>query len=41
MARWEGTFDTPGSDMPVTDQLAGAPLQMPVVREAGERPFGA
>lgn len=41
MARWEGSFDTPGSDMPVTDSLAGAPLQMPVVREAGERPFGA
>jgi proton glutamate symport protein len=39
MARWEGTFDTPGSDMPVTDLLAGAPLQMPVVREGGERPF--
>jgi proton glutamate symport protein len=39
MARWEGTFDTPGSDMPVTDSLAGAPLSMPVVREGGERPF--
>ena len=39
MARWEGTFDTPGSDMPVTDMLAGAPLQMPVVKEGGERPF--
>jgi proton glutamate symport protein len=41
MARWEGTFDTPGSDMPVTDVLAGAPLQMPVVREGGDRPFRA
>ena len=41
MARWEGSFDTPGSDMPVTDMLAGAPLQMPVVREGGDRPFGA
>ncbi|MEO7713380.1 MAG: dicarboxylate/amino acid:cation symporter [Gemmatimonadaceae bacterium] len=40
MARWEGSFDTPGSDMPVTDALAGAPLQMPVIREGGERPFG-
>jgi proton glutamate symport protein len=39
MARWEGTFDTPGSDMPVTDSLAGTPLQMPVIREGGERPF--
>jgi proton glutamate symport protein len=39
MARWEGSFDTPGSDMPVTDSLAGAPLQMPVVKEGGERPF--
>ena len=39
MARWEGSFDTPGSDMPVTDRLAGAPLQMPVVKEGGERPF--
>jgi proton glutamate symport protein len=39
MARWEGSFDTPGSDMPVTDMLAGAPLQMPVVKEGGERPF--
>ena len=35
MARWEGSFDTPGSHMPVTDSLAGAPLQMPVVREGG------
>jgi proton glutamate symport protein len=41
MARWEGTFDTPGSDMPVTDVLAGAPLSMPVVREGGDRPFVA
>jgi proton glutamate symport protein len=41
MARWEGTFDTPGSDMPVTDALAGAPLSMPVVREGGDRPFVA
>ncbi|NUO38016.1 MAG: cation:dicarboxylase symporter family transporter [Gemmatimonadaceae bacterium] len=41
MARWEGSFDTPGSDMPVTDALSGAPLSMPVVREGGERPFGA
>jgi proton glutamate symport protein len=41
MARWEGTFDTPGSDMPVTDSLAGAPLQMPAVREGGDRPFRA
>ena len=40
MARWEGSFDTPGSDMPVTDALAGAPLSMPSVREGGERPFG-
>ena len=39
MARWEGSFDTPGSDMPVTDQLAGAPLQVPVVKEGGDRPF--
>jgi proton glutamate symport protein len=41
MARLEGSFDTPGSDMPVTDSLAGAPLQMPVVREGGDRPFRA
>ena len=39
MARWEGSFDTPGSDMPVTDSLVGAPLSMPVVKEAGERAF--
>src|SRR5690348_9670679 len=39
MARWEGSFDTPGSDMPVTDALVGAPLSMPVVKEAGERAF--
>jgi proton glutamate symport protein len=39
MARWEGSFDTPGSDMPVTDSLAGAPLSMPTVKEGGERPF--
>ena len=39
MSRWEGSFDTPGSDMPVTDALVGAPLSMPVVKEAGERAF--
>jgi proton glutamate symport protein len=39
MSRWEGSFDTPGSDMPVTDSLVGAPLSMPVVKEAGERAF--
>jgi len=39
MARWEGSFDTPGSDMPVTDALAGVPLTMPAVKEAGERTF--
>ena len=39
MARWEGSFDTPGSDMPITDALVGAPLSMPVVKEAGERAF--
>ncbi len=41
MARWEGTFDTPGSDLPVADALAGAPLSVPVVREGGDRPFQA
>jgi proton glutamate symport protein len=41
MARWEGTFDTPGSDMPVTDSLAGVPLSVPVVREGGDRAFGS
>ena len=39
MARWEGSFDTPGSDMPVTDALVGVPLSVPVVKEAGERAF--
>jgi proton glutamate symport protein len=39
MSRWEGSFDTPGSDMPVADSLVGAPLSMPVVKEAGERAF--
>ena len=39
MSRWEGSFDTPGSDMPVVDSLVGAPLSMPVVKEAGERAF--
>jgi proton glutamate symport protein len=41
MARWEGTFDTPGSDLPVADSLAGKPLSMPVIREGGDRPFQA
>jgi len=41
MARWEGSFDRPGSDMPVVDSLVGAPLQMPVVREGGDGPFQA
>ncbi|MDB4880453.1 MAG: sodium:dicarboxylate symporter [Gemmatimonadetes bacterium] len=32
MARWEGTFDTPGPDLPVAEALAGQHLEMPVVR---------
>ncbi len=39
MARWEGSFDTPESDLPIADALRGAPLSMPVIREGGERPF--
>ena len=31
MARWEGTFEL-GEDVPVADQLAGAPLTVPAVR---------
>jgi proton glutamate symport protein len=41
MARWEGSFDMPGADVPVADGLAGAPLLVPAVREGGEQRYGA
>ena len=41
MARWEGSFDQPGSDVPVADSLVGAHLQMPAVREGGDGPYQA
>ncbi|MBA3671201.1 MAG: cation:dicarboxylase symporter family transporter, partial [Gemmatimonadaceae bacterium] len=31
MARWEGSFDTPGPDLPVAEALAGKHLEMPQV----------
>jgi proton glutamate symport protein len=31
MARWEGEFDTPGTDTPVMDAAAGDPLRVPKV----------
>jgi proton glutamate symport protein len=32
MARWEGEFDTPGTDLPVADALAGQALSVPPVQ---------